>query len=394
MTNLKVATLLTISLLWFTDSLIAQSIQDNISITKLTGTITIDGKVDETEWSTITPLPLTMHWPNYNGNESEPTEIRLVYDDEYIYLSAICHETDLSQIQMPTFQRDDWGLKKDQIAFLLDTYDDNENMLVFVITPTGSRIDASIKNDAQGSGVSNESWNTYWTGQATVTEIGWEAEMKIPFSSLRFNVEDDKVKMGLIAYRYIARNKELNIYPDIPPNWGFWSFAKPSKAQTVTFEGVKNKRPWYISPYALGAVGHHHEEDDKENLIKINDDDIQVGLDVQHAISDNLNADFTFNTDFAQVEADDQVVNLSRFSLFFPEKRKFFLERSSVFDFKNDKSNNLFYSRNIGINDGQRVPVWGGIRLTGRMNGWDVGLLNMQSQKLKILPLRISVFFA
>jgi hypothetical protein len=225
------------------------------------------------------------------------------------------------------------------------------------------------------------SWNSYWDAEVTKTDYGWEAEMRIPFSSLRFQEKDGKVQMGIGAYRFIARKREMQIYPEIPPDWGFWNFAKPSMMQTTEFENIENKRPWYTSPYILGGVGHHHEYDDDDNPDKINDNDIQIGLDIQHAFSDNLNADFTINTDFAQVEADNQAVNLSRFSLFFPEKRRFFLERASTFDFKAEGNNNLFFSRRIGISDGELVPMLGGARVVGRVQAWDVGLINLQSRK-------------
>ena len=246
----------------------------------------------------------------------------------------------------------------------------------------------------------NISWNSYWIANASIDENGWQVEMRIPFSSLRFQEENGVVKMGLIAYRYIARNREMNTFPAIRPDWGFLSFCKASQAQTVSFRGIKNKRPWYTSPYLLLGTGYHHEETDLEEYGKINDNNAQIGLDVQHAFSDNLNADFTLNTDFAQVEADNQAVNLSRFSLFFPEKRRFFLERSSTFDFKTDLNNNLFYSRRIGINNGELVPLIGGVRLVGRLDKWDVGLMNMQSrakadlfsENFGVLRLRRNVF--
>jgi hypothetical protein len=381
---MKVTYILVIAILFssFDAALMSQSIHDPLSITKLKGSIKIDGLVDEPEWMGIDPLPLTQHWPDFKGEITEPTQIRIAYDDEYVYLSFICTDSEPLQIQTPTFQRDKWGMKMDQIIVGLDTYDDNENTLVFGVTASGSRIDAAIKNDAQGDGVSNTSWNSYWEAKVSANEKGWQAELKIPFSSLRFKVENNSIKMGFIAYRYIARKRELNIYPAIPPDWGFMSILKASQAQTITFKGIKNKRPWYISPYVLAGVGHHHEESESENLGRIADEDFQVGIDVQHALSDNLNADFTLNTDFAQVEADNQVINLSRFSLFFPEKRKFFLERASIFDFKSDYNNNLFYSRKIGINDSQLIPIWGGVRLVGRLDEWDVGLLNMQSKQM------------
>ena len=360
----------------------AQESYQIVDAAKQSANIKLDGRVTETAWQSIATLPLTMHWPTFQGELTEETEIRIFYDDEYIYVSAICYDSEPDKIQEISYQRDSVSEQADAIALILDPYDDNENVVVFSVTATGARADFSLKNDAQGDDTWNISWNSYWDAEVSRTENGWQAEMRIPFSSLRFQDRDGKVQMGVGAYRYIARKREMQVYPEIPPDWGFWSFAKPSMMQTTEFEGVVNNRPWYTSPYFLGGLGHHTEYDDDNNPDKINDNDIQVGLDIQHAFTDNLNADFTINTDFAQVEADDQAVNLSRFSLFFPEKRRFFLERASTFDFKSDGNNNLFYSRRIGINDGNLVPMLGGARLVGRVGDWDVGLINLQSRKV------------
>lgn len=362
--------------------LYAQDANAPVKAVKLSQEINFDGIVDEAFWGSIPKVPLVMHWPSFGGSLTENTEIRMYYDDEYIYIGAICYDSEPDKMQEISFKRDAISEQADAIALVLDPYDDNENALVFSVTITGSRADYSIKNDAQGGDTWNLSWNSYWDAKVTTTSEGWQSEMRIPFSSLRFQVEDDKVVMGVGAYRYIARKREMQIYPEIPPDWGFWSFTKPSMLASTEFEGVKNKRPWYTSPYILGGTGYHYEEDDLGNNVKINDDDLQIGLDIQHAFSDNLNADFTINTDFAQVEADNQTINLSRFSLFFPEKRRFFLERSSTFDFKADGNNNLFYSRRIGIEDGELIPMLGGARLVGRVGDWDIGVINLQSRKL------------
>ena len=362
-------------------NLIAQELASIEDAIKMEAQINLDGKVDEGVWREITPVPLVMHWPTYYGEMTEETEIRIFYDDEYIYVGAIMYDSEPDKIQEISYRRDAISEQADGLALVLDPYDDNENAQLFNVSATGSRADLSIKNDAQGGDTWNMSWNSYWDAEVTKTDYGWEAEMRIPFSSLRFQETDGKVQMGIGAYRYIARKREMQIYPEIPPDWGFWSFAKPSMMQTTEFENIENKRPWYTSPYILGGIGHNHEYDDNDNPEKINDNDIQIGLDIQHAFSDNLNADFTINTDFAQVEADNQAVNLSRFSLFFPEKRRFFLERASTFDFKADNNNNLFYSRRIGINEGELVPMLGGARVVGRVNSWDVGLINLQSRK-------------
>lgn len=358
----------------------AQNIDDPLLVKKLEGTINFDGVVDEAVWQQAEVLPMTMHWPDFAGTMTERTEFRVLYSNEYLYIGAIAYDKDIEKIQNITYKRDAWNEQMDQIALVLDPFNDNENALVFVITSIGSRVDATIVNDAQGNAVSL-SWNSYWDALSFRNENSWQAEIRIPFSSLRFQEKNGEVEMGLGLYRYIPRKKEMHVYPAIRPDWGYWSFTKPSQLQTVRFEGIQSNRPWYISPYVLGGTGFHYEEDDLGNWEKKRDEDLQIGLDIQHAFSDNLNADFTVNTDFAQVEADDQTVNLSRYSIFFPEKRRFFLERSSTFAFNTDFSNTLFYSRRIGINSGERVPLLGGVRLVGRFNNWDVGFINMQSRK-------------
>ena len=187
------------------------SAQDIMDIPKISGKFSIDGKVDEAQWQSIPPLPLTMHWPTFAGKITEQTEIRVAYDEQFIYVGAICHESDPDGIQNTTFTRDSWNQKTDQVTFILDPYHDKENSLAFVFTPTGSRADAAFKNDAQGSGALNMSWNSYWIANATINANGWQTEMRIPFSSLRFQIKDNKVKMGMTVYRFISRKREMNI---------------------------------------------------------------------------------------------------------------------------------------------------------------------------------------
>lgn len=361
-------------------SLPAQKIQ------RLDKPIEFDGKISKGEWGGIDTISFVSHWPTYIAKPNTKTEFRLAYDDKYLYFSGVCYDNP-KLIQAPYFERDMWTMSMDQITLFLDTYNDNENGLVFAVTPTGSRIDVSMKNDAQGDSPADVSWNSYWQAEVSKIDSGWSAEVRLPFSSLRFQPVNDQVTMGLIVYRYVARNRQLDIYPSIPAQWGFWSFLKPSKATDITFHGIKNKRPWFTSPYLLTRLGYHHNKvEETATFEKIDDDRITAGLDIQHALTDNMNLDITVNTDFAQVEADDQIVNLSRFSFFFPEKRRFFLERSSIMDFGFENNNKLFYSRRIGINNGVIVPLWGGARLVGRVGKYDVGFLNMQSQEKEESP--------
>ena len=352
-------------------------------IPRLESPIEFDGKVGEGEWESVDTLSLISHWSAYAENPNGRTLFRVAYDDRFLYFSTVCYD-DPKRILEPTFERDRWEMNMDQVAIILDTYNDNENGLLFAVTPTGSRIDTSIKNDGQGEDPTDESWNSYWEARVSKNNNGWEAEARIPFSSLRFQTTNGEVAMGMIVYRYMALDRLLDVYPNIPPNWGFFSFAKVSQAQDVSFTNVRNKRPWFTSPFVLGTAGYHHLDSDEDGSTypdKVNDNKITVGLDIQHALTDNLNLDLTFNTDFAQVEADDQVINLTRFNFFFPEKRRFFLERSSIMDFGFDNDNRLFYSRRIGIVDGQITPLWGGARIVGRVGDYDVGFMNIQSRE-------------
>lgn len=207
-----------------------------LEIKQLNGTIVLDGVVNESAWQKISPFQLVTHWPVFGNDPSDSTEIRMTYDSQYIYFSGIMKTHPYSLKAIP-YKRDLWTSGTDYLTLILDTYNDNETALYFTTSPTGSRTDCIVSNDANSV---DPSWNTFW-------------------------------------------------------------------------------------------------------------------------------------------EADDQQVNLTRFSLFFPEKRRFFLERSNIFDFNFSGSNRLFYSRQIGLHDGEHVSILGGVRLTGRVDDWDVGVLNVQT---------------
>jgi hypothetical protein len=275
----------------------------------------------------------------------------------------------------------------DAFGIVLDSYNDNETALAFYTAPTGLRTDYTIANDAAGGmgpggpGGMNISWDTFWDVKTTRDDKGWYVEMRIPFSSLKFKPENDLATMGLIVTRNISANNETDSYPPIDPKYGFTATMKPSQARKIDIEGARPSRPVYISPYAIAGYSQEYEaNEDESEYTRENYPEYNAGLDVKYNINSNLTLDLTANTDFAQVEADDQQVNLTRYSLFFPEKRKFFQERSSLFDFSlGGRADNLFYSRNIGLIDGQQIRIYGGARLTGRVGKWDLGVLDMQT---------------
>ncbi|WP_235296299.1 DUF5916 domain-containing protein [Portibacter marinus] len=356
---------------------------EGVPAPKITPSFKFDGKVNQLEWADIPPIDLIVQTPVYHGEPTQETVIKLAYDEDYIYLSGALYDDEPEKILANNKLRDGGDESTEWFGLVIDSYNDKQNALSFFTTPTGSRFDAAILNDANGRNPMNLSWNNFWDVKTSITEEGWFAEMRIPFSSLQYQVIDDKVVMGITIWRYIARNNELHISPDISPDLGEMGGFRPSQAKEYVFENVKQKKPFYITPYVLSGfnniqsinAGGTAYEADRKILA-------DAGLDVKLGLKNNYTLDLSVNTDFAQVEADDQQINLTRFSLFFPEKRLFFQERSGIFDFSFGSRNNLFYSRRIGIDsDGNTIPILGGARLTGRSGGLDVGVISMQTQK-------------
>ena len=187
--------------------------------------------------------------------------------------------------------------------------------------------------------------------------------------------------MGMTTWRYIARKNEQDIYPMIPQNYGDWSSFKPSLAYDITFKNIKSKKPFFITPYILVGRSTVNDLNEEETAYVTNNNTVtEAGLDIKYGLSKNWTLDLSVNTDFAQVEADDQQVNLTRFSLFFPEKRLFFQERAGIFDFSYGSGTRLFYSRRIGLNDDNVLTrIYGGARVVGRSGKWDIGAISMQT---------------
>jgi hypothetical protein len=365
-----------------------------IPIDKLKSAIDFDGIPGEEAWNTIEPFKMTMHSPVFGKDPTEDTDVRIAYDDNYLYVGARLYYNDPGMIKSASLKRDYMGAGGDWLGIFLDTYNDKENSMVFGTSPDGYRFDASIQKDAvvhlPDQMPMNISWNTFWDVLTKRDLKGWSAEFRIPLSSLRFQESDGEVRMGLTVYRWIPSKNEADLYPAIPPNWGPTSVMKPSQASEIVFQGIKPGKPLYIAPYVVTGYESTYDLNDEETAyLKSNKPDFEAGLDIKYGISKTLVMDITANTDFAQVEADDQQINLTRFSLFFPEKRMFFLERASVFDFSLGGNSNLFYSRRIGLYDDEfdekepePVRLYGGARITGRIKNWDVGFMDMQTAPL------------
>ena len=358
--------------------------EDRYTLTRLSSPIVLDGYIDEVAWQAIDPLPLTMYQPVYRGEMTQHTEIRVAYDDKYFYVSGKLYDTEPDKIVANTLYRDSYS-GDDTFAIILDTFNDSENARWFFVTPTGVRVDMLVLNDSEGGNSINRDWNTYWDVETRMTDEGWFAEMRIPFSSLGFEEVGGSVSMGMIAYRYITRNAERHIYPDIAPNWSR-GFAKPSQSQEISLSGIEYRKPVYITPYLLGGLNQEYLLDGTD-YTSVENSEQEAGIDIKYPLSGNMTLDLTVNTDFAQVEADNAQINLTRFPLFFPEKRQFFQERSDIFAFDLGGNSTLFYSRRIGLQQGNPVRILGGARVAGKLGDWDIGVLNMQTDALKSIDL-------
>jgi hypothetical protein len=349
--------------------------------------IRINGQLDESTWKTLSPIKSWYQLtPDEGEQPSAKTEMWIFHDENAIYLGARLYTKNMSALVTRSLERDSYSPDQDAIALILDTLNDNRTAFGFIVSSAGVRTDIAIYDDAEtGSTPWNTDWNAFWDAVTHQDSDGWSAEIRIPFSSLRFKIRDGQTEMGLILWRYIAKNVEYDVFPAIPNKWSLSAY-KPSQALDVRFNNIREKHPLYIRPYVLGGV-------EQENVLQLSPSAYKlksqyrrtVGLDIKFNLTSNHILDGTLNPDFAQVEADDQRINLTRFSLFFPEKRPFFQERADLFDFRIPVGGQkLFHSRTIGIREGQTVPIIGGLRLTGRTGNWHIGFLEMQTARSEI----------
>lgn len=365
---------------------------------RLDAPIEVDGRLDEPAWAAVTPWPVIALSPTAGAEPSESTEILLAYDDDALYVGARLFGSAPADVAARSLTRD--RLSGDNtLAILIDTYGDRENAVEFVTTPAGILVDRAISGDGQQA---NDSWNTFWSAATTTDGYHWFAEIRIPFSSLRFQeTAVGAVIMGVTVSRFIAKTNERVTHPVLSPSYSNPQI-RPSLSRRVALRNIKAATPVYLSPYGLTGFQRSHVQDGLTSPFRpVDEQSYEMGLDVKYAPSSNLAVDVTLNTDFAQIEADEQQVNLSRFSLFFPEKRQFFQERSGIFEFATGGGpDRLFHSRRIGLTGtGEPLRIYGGLRAVGRTGAWDFGVMDMQveapggtgSENLGLLRLRRSV---
>lgn len=348
-----------------------------MALPRLTGPVRIDGRGDDAAWAAVPPLPLTVYLPAYGAAPTERTDIRVAYDDEALYVVLDAWEAHPGGVRASSMVRDD-DAPGDFFNVLLDTFGDRQTAVSFSTTPGGQRNDWTISNDAQSSASLSPAWNGVWDLATRRGPEGWHAEFRIPFSTLRFAGDGRHVEFGLSLNRLTAHANERVTFPAIEPSspMALW---KPSRWQRVSVEGIHPGRSLRVMPYVLAGSQGSRAPDPASSPWN-RDDRFEAGGDLKFGVTPSLTLDLTANTDFAETEVDDQRINLTRYPLFFPERRAFFVERAGTFEVKTGESDILFNSRRVGLTPaGDPVRLLGGARLVGRVGGWDLGLLEVQT---------------
>ena len=344
---------------------------------RLQGEIQVDGRSDDPAWQAVAPLPMSVYLPTYGAVPTERTDARIGYDADAIYLMVDAWEAHEGGVRASSMIRDD-DSPGDFLNLLLDTFGDRQNAVTFSTTPGGQRNDWSISNDAREDGSLSPAWNGVWDLAVRREANGWHAEYRIPFTTLRFTARNGRAELGLSINRLTAHSNERVTFPAIEPSapLALW---QPSRWQRVSIEDIGTARSLRLMPYVMaGSEGTRAPDPVLSPWHR--DQRFEAGGDLKTALSPNLTLDLTVNTDFAEAEVDDQRVNLTRFPLFYPERRAFFVERAGTFEVKTGEVDLLFNSRRVGLTpDGDPVRLLGGARLVGRVSGWDLGLFDVHT---------------
>jgi hypothetical protein len=330
----------------------------------------LDGKLDEPFWDRITPITnFRQQQPQEGSEPSERTEIYVAYDAEYLYIGAVFYDSNPDGILAYQKRRNQGLGTDDRFMWILDTFNDGRNAYFFETNPAGLRGDGLL---TVGQGFSlNKSWDGIWDVRTTVNNRGWVAEVRIPFRSLDFNPESSV--WGINFQRTIRRQNEEILWSGWRRNQGLF---RPQNAGTVSgLTGLSQGFGVEVTPYsAVKATRSRVGQGGTEN-----DTRLDAGFDASYSITPGLRTSLTINTDFAETEVDQRRVNLTRFPLFFPEQRSFFLEGASIFSFAPSSGVNPFFSRRIGLADGSPVPVQGGVRVLGREGNTNLGLYQIRT---------------
>lgn len=347
--------LIFLSILFFSSIIISQSQTKSVNAVR-TNTPKIDGIYDDNEWQAAEVASgFVQREPNEGNPSTQNTEVRFLYDDKYLYIGIKCYDDNPELISEAFSNRDSYGTG-DYVGVMLDTFHDHLNSYLFAVTASGTQIDGRCFSDTKR----NFDWDGIWWSETSTTDYGWAAELKIPFSTLQFDENQDE--WGVNIFRNISRERELS----------YWQFQNRDYQFKISSSGhLKNLKDIYngtnlnISPYITTQFNG-----DRTSDFKMRNKNGVSGFDLKYGLTSNLNLVVTVNPDFAQIEADDEQINLSHYPLYLSEKRPFFLEGKEIFRTQGTgHSSQLFYSRRI--ND----PLYG-VKLSGKVGDWNIGFLH------------------
>jgi hypothetical protein len=336
--------------------------------------IVMDGRLDEPAWQLARPaISFIQVQPHHALTAIEQTEVRILYDTNNLYVGAMCFDSQPRSIRISSMQKDFSSNNTDLFAMVLDTLNEGHGGFSFWTNPAGARRDTQIDQDGERT---DAEWDGVWDVRTRIVDNGWVAEFVIPFKTLRFP-EAPTQDFGLNMVRRTRRTNEDSTWTPLPLR--ITSITRTPFAGKLTgFEGIRQGRNLKVKPFGIGSFAQSGVAGTKKG-------DGDAGLDVKYGITPKLTFDATFRTDFSQVEADEQQVNLTRFNILFPEKREFFLENSGLFQIAStpEETANIlpFFSRRIGLSAaGTPIPMLGGTRLSGRARDFDIGALVMKTR--------------
>ncbi len=353
-----------------------------VRATRITSPITIDGRLDEAVYAQVPAITeFVQQEPRFGAPTSESTTAWVFYDDANFYVACRCLMADMTQVVANDMRRDSSNLRQnDNFGVFLDTFHDRRNGYLFYVSPVGGMFDGATANER----TNNADWNTVWNAKVTRSPDGWFAEIAIPFKSLRYQPGREQT-WGINLRRTIRGRNEYAYIAPIRPEWGVGGFFRASAAATlVGLEVPAAGKNLELKPYGVSRL----TTDRVARPPVRNDLGYDVGVDVKYGVTKSLVADFTYNTDFAQVEVDEAQVNLTRFNLQLPEKREFFLEGQGIYTFGgvtgggSGDAPTIFFSRRIGLEGATAVPIGLGGRLAGRIGQYNIGALNISTDRI------------
>ena len=364
--------------------------------TLVEGAPVLDGEVlNDPAWAEALPVTgFRQTQPDEGQPATERTEVRIVYTSDTLFFGVVCYDRDPSSIIVADSRRDSDLRHTDSFLIILDTFLDQQNGFVFGTNPAGIEYDGQVANEGQGSGRFGRStgrsgqgrqqrgagggfnlnWDGSWQVRTRISEIGWTTEFAIPFRTLRYPPGVSQT-WGLNFQRNIRRRNENAFWAPLPRQFSLYRLSLAGELAGLELPAQRNLK---LMPYLLGEA--LYSDVGPSDTTWLGD----VGGDLKYSITPSLTLDATVNTDFAQVEVDEQQINLDRFNLFFPEKRPFFLENAGLFAVGLAGQTEVFFSRRIGIGpDGEVVPIRAGARLSGNVSGLNIGVLNMQTEAVE-----------